>query len=51
MLREVEGVLLGLPPHLLRADERSLALTPAGMRVGNAVWTELMALENRGAGD
>ena len=46
MLREVEGVLLGLPPHLLRVDERSLALTPAGMRVGNAVWAELMALED-----
>jgi len=44
-------VLLGLPPRLLRTEEGALALTPSGMRVGNAVWTELMALEDRGAGD
>ena len=51
VLREVQGVLLGLPPRLLRTEEGALALTPSGMRVGNAVWTELMALEDRGAGD
>ena len=44
LLREVEGVMSGLPPRLLRDDGHSLSLTPAGMRVGNAVWTELMGL-------
>lgn len=48
VLGKVEGVLLALPSRLLRSDERSLALTPSGMRVGNAVWAELIALEDQG---
>jgi len=44
LLEEVESVLMAIPPHLVRADERSLALTPAGMRVGNAIWTEILGL-------
>ena len=41
---EIEAVLMAIPPHLVRADERSLALTPAGMRVGNAIWSEVLCL-------
>ncbi|MCR4818644.1 MAG: radical SAM family heme chaperone HemW [Fretibacterium sp.] len=44
LLREIEAVMFRLPPRLVRDDGASLALTPAGMRVGNAVWTELMAM-------
>ena len=44
LLKEVESVLMAIPSHLVRADERSLALTPAGMRVGNAIWTEILGL-------
>lgn len=44
LLREVEAVMSRLPPRLVRDDGASLALTPAGMRVGNAVWTELMGI-------
>ena len=44
LLNEVEAVLSGLPPRLVRDGGGSVALTPAGMRVGNAVWAELMGL-------
>ena len=44
LLEEIEAVLMAIPPHLVRADERSLALTPAGMRVGNAIWSEFLCL-------
>ena len=44
LLKEIEAVLMAIPPHLVRADERSLALTPAGMRVGNAIWSEFLCL-------
>ena len=44
MLHEVEAVLSALPPRLVRDDGASVALTPAGMRVGNAVWAEVMGL-------
>ncbi|MBR1671739.1 MAG: radical SAM family heme chaperone HemW [Fretibacterium sp.] len=43
-LAEVEGVMSRLPSRLVRDGGGRLALTPAGMRVGNAVWTELMEL-------
>ena len=46
LLREVESVLGALPTRLVRDDGRSLALTSAGMRVGNAVWAELLNLED-----
>lgn len=42
LLEEVESVLMAIPSHLVHADEQSLALTPAGMRVGNAIWTEVL---------
>ncbi len=44
LLEEIEAVLTVIPSRLVRADERSLALTPAGMRVGNAIWTEILGL-------
>ncbi len=44
LLREIEKVLSGLPSKLLRGDGTRLALTGAGMRVGNAIWAELMEL-------
>lgn len=44
LLHEVEGLLAELPPHLLRDDGGSVSLSPAGMRVGNAVWSELLRL-------
>ena len=44
LLKEIEAVLMAIPPHLVRANERSLALTPAGMRVGNAIWSEVLCL-------
>lgn len=40
--REVEAALSAIPPRLLRDDGRSLALTGAGMRVGNAIWSDLL---------
>jgi hypothetical protein len=43
---EIAGVLEKIPPHLVRIDENGARLTPAGMRVGNAVWAELMTLNN-----
>ncbi len=46
LLTEVESVLAGIPHRLVRADEDTLALSPSGMRVGNAIWTELMSLIN-----
>lgn len=45
LLREVESVLGAVPSRLVRDDGQSLALTSAGMRVGNAIWAELLALE------
>ena len=42
LLEEIESVLMAIPSRLVRVDERSLALTPAGMRVGNAIWTEVL---------
>ncbi|MCR5347437.1 MAG: radical SAM family heme chaperone HemW [Fretibacterium sp.] len=44
LLREIEGVMSQLPPRLVQSSGGNLALTPAGMRVGNAVWTELLML-------
>ena len=45
LMKKVEGVLSSLPPKLIRDTRESVALTPAGMRVGNAVWSELMDLQ------
>ncbi|MBQ3627219.1 MAG: radical SAM family heme chaperone HemW [Synergistaceae bacterium] len=44
LFNKVKNILLGLPENLLIINDESLALSPAGMRVGNAVWTELMDL-------
>ncbi|MDR1873801.1 MAG: coproporphyrinogen III oxidase family protein [Synergistaceae bacterium] len=43
---EILGVLKSVPPRLVRIDESGARLTPAGMRVGNAIWVELMALDD-----
>ena len=45
LLQEVESVLGAVPSRLVRDDGQNLALTSAGMRVGNAIWAELLALE------
>jgi oxygen-independent coproporphyrinogen-3 oxidase len=36
-------ILRGMPPRLVRFENGRARLTPAGMRVGNAIWTELLA--------
>jgi oxygen-independent coproporphyrinogen-3 oxidase len=41
-------VLRAVPPRLVRFENGSARLTPAGMRVGNAIWTELLELEKLG---
>ena len=46
LLREIEAVLSAVPPRLVRSDGRRLALTSAGMRVGNAIWSEVLGLED-----
>jgi oxygen-independent coproporphyrinogen-3 oxidase len=38
----VVGVLREIPPRLVCFDNGRVRLTPAGMRVGNAIWTELL---------
>ena len=45
LLREVESVLGTVPSHLVRDDRQSLTLTNAGMKVKNAIWAKLLALE------
>ncbi|MBQ7263186.1 MAG: radical SAM family heme chaperone HemW [Synergistaceae bacterium] len=44
LLGEIEAVLSSLPSRLIRDDGDSVALTSAGMRVGNAIWAEVLAL-------
>ena len=45
LAEQVLGVLKKIPPHLARFEGKSVSLTPAGMRVGNAIWVELLELE------
>jgi oxygen-independent coproporphyrinogen-3 oxidase len=44
-------VLRGIPPRLARFENGCVRLTPAGMRVGNAIWTEFLcqSIEFEGA--
>jgi oxygen-independent coproporphyrinogen-3 oxidase len=37
-------VLRGVPPRLVRFEGGKVCLTPAGMRVGNAIWAEIAGL-------
>ena len=48
---EVRDVLKKIPPHLVRMDAETAALTPEGMRVGNSIWAELMELMSPEASD
>ena len=41
---EILEILAGLPKRLVRVEERRVYLTPSGMRIGNAIWTELLGL-------
>ncbi|MDR2529576.1 MAG: radical SAM family heme chaperone HemW [Synergistaceae bacterium] len=42
---EILDLLKEAPPRLTRFEGKSVALTPAGMRVGNAIWAKLLELE------
>lgn len=44
MLPEIDEVLSGLPDDLFVRDDERVALSQKGMRVGNAVWCELIGL-------
>ncbi|MDR1733029.1 MAG: radical SAM family heme chaperone HemW [Synergistaceae bacterium] len=39
---EIVSLLGRLPPRLVQADSTGARLTPEGMRVGNAIWVELL---------
>ena len=43
---EVLNVLSGIPKRLTHLNPGCFALTPSGMRVGNAIWTELLELDS-----
>jgi oxygen-independent coproporphyrinogen-3 oxidase len=43
-MEEVLDVLKKIPPRLVRFFEGGVCLTPSGMRVGNAIWVELLEL-------
>ena len=45
LFNKIKNILLGLPENLFYIDDERIALNAAGMRVGNAVWTELMDLK------
>lgn len=45
LFNKIKNILLGLPENLFYIDDKRIALNAAGMRVGNAVWTELMDLK------
>ena len=42
LLPELEEVIMSLPQELFVIDDEHIALTQKGMRVGNAVWCEMM---------
>ena len=46
LAEDVLGALKKIPKRLVRFESKNVSLTPAGMRVGNAIWTELLELEN-----
>ena len=43
------GVLKKIPPNLVRFENANVSLTSAGMRVGNAIWVELMDILDTGS--
>ena len=44
LFNKVKNVLLSLPENLFIINKDKIALSAAGMRVGNAIWAELMDL-------
>ena len=42
LTEDVFGALKKIPRHLMRFGDENVSLTPAGMRVGNAIWGELL---------
>ena len=46
LTEEILGVLKNIPQHLVRFKNENVSLTPAGMRVGNAIWRELMKIND-----
>jgi oxygen-independent coproporphyrinogen-3 oxidase len=47
LTEEVLGVLKKIPPRLVEFFEGGVRLTSSGMRVGNAIWVELLELADR----
>ena len=45
LFNKIKNILLGLPENLFDIDDERIALSAAGMRVGNAVWAELLDLK------
>jgi oxygen-independent coproporphyrinogen-3 oxidase len=45
LTEEISAVLKKMPQRLVDFEEGPIRLTPAGMRVGNAIWTELLELD------
>ena len=48
LMEKVLDVLGRIPPRLVRFFEGGVCLTPSGMRVGNAIWVELLELADKG---
>ena len=47
LMKEVLRVLRNIPSRLVRFFEGGVCLTPSGMRVGNAIWIELLELADK----
>ncbi|MBQ7217549.1 MAG: radical SAM family heme chaperone HemW [Synergistaceae bacterium] len=44
LLPELEAVILGMPADLFVIDDEHIALTQKGMRLGNAIWREMIGV-------
>ena len=44
LFNKIKNILLSLPENLFIINKDRIALSTAGMRVGNAIWSELMDL-------
>ena len=44
LFNKIKNVLLSLPENLFIINKDKIAMSAAGMRVGNAIWAELMDL-------
>lgn len=44
LFNKIKNILSGLPERLVNINNENLSLSPAGMRVGNAIWAELMQI-------